>query len=235
MGSFIDQLARVCREHLLPEKILISPSLAVGHQIGDRLARSGTPWVNLRVETVRSLVDALIGFEVAAEGITVLSRAQSLALVERACSEALGAGAYFSGLSGQRGLVEAFQQTLDDLRHASVALNSISGEAFEVPQKQGDLQRVLERYEALLTVEKYIDRAGMLLRAIEKLRRENVTWPERIWIDMREPLRRSQGGGCRSIRQDDRHRDRRTSRRATCWLPPPPTFARRGDASHAVH
>jgi hypothetical protein len=41
--------------------------------------------VNLRVETIRTLADAVTGFELAREGVTVLSRAQALALIERAC------------------------------------------------------------------------------------------------------------------------------------------------------
>src|SRR5438874_615334 len=118
MSHLISRLAEVCREHLLTEKILVVPSLAIGHQIADAVAQgrtlshnsilseakdlwrngdehaeaanvatesrghqrsfaslrinstSGTPWVNLRVETIRTLSDAVTGFELAREGVT---------------------------------------------------------------------------------------------------------------------------------------------------------------------
>src|SRR5436190_20245680 len=92
--SIVERLASICREHLLREKILIVPSLAVGHQIADAVAHGGTPWVNLRAETVRTIADAIAGFEIAREGKTVLSRAQALAIIERACDEVLGSSSY---------------------------------------------------------------------------------------------------------------------------------------------
>lgn len=43
MSHLVSRLAAVCREHLLTEKILVVPSLAIGHQIADAVAQSGTP------------------------------------------------------------------------------------------------------------------------------------------------------------------------------------------------
>src|SRR5438045_9150258 len=99
MSHLISRLAEVCRENLLAEKILVVPSLAIGHQIADAVAQSGTPWVNLRVETMRTLADAVTGFDLARECVTVLSRAQALALIERACARVLDKSAYFAALA----------------------------------------------------------------------------------------------------------------------------------------
>src|SRR5438067_7483710 len=99
MSHLISRLAEVCREHLLTEKILVVPSLAIGHQIADAVAQSGTPWVNLRVETIRTLSDAVTGFDLAREGVTVLSRAQALAIIERACERVLDSSSYFAALA----------------------------------------------------------------------------------------------------------------------------------------
>ncbi len=52
----------------------------------ERLAREGQPWINLRVETVRTLALRIVGPELAREGLRLLSRAQALALVEQACA-----------------------------------------------------------------------------------------------------------------------------------------------------
>src|SRR5437660_3663749 len=42
MSHLISRLAEVCREHLLTEKILVVPSLAIGHQIADAVAQGRT-------------------------------------------------------------------------------------------------------------------------------------------------------------------------------------------------
>ena len=57
-ARLIDELARVCGEQPLVEKVLVAPSLPIGHQLLERLAREGHPWMNLRVETVRTLAHA---------------------------------------------------------------------------------------------------------------------------------------------------------------------------------
>ncbi|HEY1435056.1 MAG TPA: hypothetical protein VGG65_06750, partial [Thermoanaerobaculia bacterium] len=40
-----DELAGVCREFPLDEKVLVAPSLPIGHQLVERLAREGGAWV----------------------------------------------------------------------------------------------------------------------------------------------------------------------------------------------
>ena len=165
----IERLAEICRSHLLTEKILVVPSLAIGHQIADAIAHSGTPWVNLRVETIRTLSDAVAGFELASEGVTVLSRAQALALIERACDRVLGTSSYFAALADRPGLHRAIQKAIDDLRHSGVAPSSLQGSMFEDPRKAADLARVLEAYEEELRARKLVDRFGVIARAISML------------------------------------------------------------------
>src|SRR6266852_2198487 len=75
----IEELVRICRERPLEEKILVSPSLAIGHTLVERLAREGQDWMNLRVETVRTLAESAVGPELARGGWKILSRAQTLA------------------------------------------------------------------------------------------------------------------------------------------------------------
>ncbi len=166
----ISTLAALCRDHLVAEKILIAPSLAIGHQLGDRIAQDGTPWINLRVETIRTLADAVASFELVREGTTVLSRAQALALVERACDLAFGRdGSYFAAIATRPGLHRAMQRSLDDLRNAGLRAADMPPEAFEDPGKASDLQRVLNAYETLLNEGCFTDRAGVLDRAIRLL------------------------------------------------------------------
>ena len=184
MSELLSRLATVCREHLLTEKILVVPSLAIGHQIADAVAQSGTPWVNLRVETMRTLADAVTGFELAREGVTVLSRAQALALIERACDRVLDSSSYFAALADRPGLHRAIQTSIDDLRHAGIDPSKIAPAAFEDPRKAKDVARILAAYDEELKQRRYIDRFGVLARAIAMLERgASGPWAkDAIWI-----------------------------------------------------
>src|SRR5215471_1411916 len=82
-SPLIAALARACARSPLAEKVLIAPSLFVGHTIVERLAREGHAWTNLRVDTVRTVALQLVGAELARDGLRLLSRAQALALVEQ--------------------------------------------------------------------------------------------------------------------------------------------------------
>ena len=164
----VSRLQAVCREHLLREKILVVPSLAIGHQIADAVAYAGTPWVNLRMETIRTVSDAVAGFDLVQRGMTVLSRAQALSIVERACDRVLDSSSYFAALIGQPGLYRAIQRSVDDLRHAGLR-DGLPASAFEDPRKARDLAAIIRAYEEQLSANKFVDRYGVLARAIELL------------------------------------------------------------------
>ncbi len=165
----VEQLARLCSEFPLEEKVLIVPSLAIGHQLTERLARLGTPWINLRVETVRTLAHAVEGSGLVRERLRVLSRAQSLALVEQACSEAFPPDSYFGALSGRPGLHRALEATLEELRGAGLSGELLPAGAFSDRRKLRELREVFRRHAAALEAGRYVDGIGMLRRAIDTL------------------------------------------------------------------
>ena len=173
----IERLAAICREHLLTEKIVVAPSLAIGHQIADAIAHSGTPWVNLRIETIRTLSDAAAGFALASEGITVLSRAQALSIIERVCDRVLGSTTYFAALADRPGLHRAIQRSIEDLGHAGLAPSDLKPESFEDRRKAEDLARVLAEYNEELARGRFIDRLGVIRRATAIVkRRTDAIW-----------------------------------------------------------
>ncbi|HEX7704922.1 MAG TPA: PD-(D/E)XK nuclease family protein [Thermoanaerobaculia bacterium] len=186
MNSIVSRLSELCREQRLREKIVVVPSLAVGHQIGDAIARSGTPWVNLRFETTRTIADAVAGLELAGEGKSVLSRAQALALVERACDRVIDDASYFAELRSRPGLHRAIQRSLDDLRLAGI--RSLESSAFEDAGKGSDLGRILAAYERELSERQLVDRSAVISRAIQKLEAgAPAPWSgDAIWISIDE-------------------------------------------------
>ena len=176
-----ERLSEICRTHLLREKILVVPSLAIGHQIADAIAHGGTPWVNLRVETIRTLSDAVAGFALASDGVTVLSRAQALALVERVCDRVLDSSTYFAALADRPGLHRAIQKSIEDLGHAGLEPSDVTPQSFEDERKARDIARVLAGYREELAAGRYVDRLGVLGRAISLLRGSDGGVPLRTW------------------------------------------------------
>ena len=174
MHAILETLREVCRRAPLREKVVVVPSLAIGHQIGDALARGGTPWINLRFETTRTIADAVTGFALQAEGWRVLSRAQALAILERACDRVLDDSSYFAELAGRPGLYRAIQRSVDDLRHAG--LKTLPAAAFDEPRKAHDLSAIVVAYEEELRGQKFIDRFGVLARAIALATPWDVEW-----------------------------------------------------------
>ncbi len=166
-SRLIDELKRLAADHPLDEKILLSPSLLVGHQTVERLARSGGLVLNLRVETLRTLAHAIAGPAIAREGARLLSRAQALALIEQSCEENLDDASYFGALRDRPGFHRAIQHAFDELRAAGLTPGALPPGAFSDPRKPRELRRILESYESALRLGKWVDRAEVLRRATE--------------------------------------------------------------------
>lgn len=166
----LQQLAQICRELPLEEKVLVAPSLAIGHQIVERLAREGHPWINLRVATISMLAHGLVGPEIAREGRRLLSRAQTLALIEQACSETLTERSYFGALRDRPGFHRALQKTLEELRAAGISPAALPARVFAEGRKLRELKEILRRYEQSLEEGRCVDRAEVLERALEAVK-----------------------------------------------------------------
>ncbi len=163
----IDELKRLASEHPLDGKVLLAPSLLIGHQIVERLARSGGLVLNLRVETLRTLAHGIAGPAIAREGARLLSRAQALALIEESCAKDLKAHSYFGALADRPGFHRAVQHAFDELRAAGLTPGALPARAFADPRKPRELRAILESYESALRNGKWVDRAEVLRRATE--------------------------------------------------------------------
>jgi ATP-dependent helicase/nuclease subunit B len=163
--ELISSLAEACREHPMEEKVLVAPSLPVGHTLMERLAREGHRWINLRVETARTIALGIAGPALAREGLRLLSRAQALALVEKACAEYLKPKAYFGELRDRPGFHRALQRTFEEIRAAGLSAAALPATAFEDPRKLEELKGILARYDKDLADGRFIDSAAVLRRA----------------------------------------------------------------------
>jgi RecB family exonuclease len=181
-SSLLAALARACVDRPLEEKILIGPSLSVGHTLVERLAREGHPWMNLRVETIRTLALELVGPELTREGLRLVSRAQALALVEQACGEFLAPGSYFGELRDRPGFHRALQRTFDELRAAGISPAALPPGAFADRRKRDELRGIFARYEAALSAARFVDRAEVLRRALAAAEGGRRLSGERVYL-----------------------------------------------------
>ena len=118
MNRFAQALAKVCRESLLAEKWLITPSLRVGHQWLDAIVREGQPAVNVRINTIKSLALELAAPEMAAKGASLIAADGAAILVDSIASRLLhGESGYLSNLQPSAGLVA--NDALCDRSHSS--------------------------------------------------------------------------------------------------------------------
>lgn len=179
MNRLMESLAQFCSSHLLEDKILIVPSLAAGHQLLEDLPRNGHPWVNLHVQTVGSLAAQTIGPDLALAGKRLLSRAQSLALVEQACLQVIGDGSYFAQLRDRPGFHKAVQRTLADVRASGIPTDALSPKTLETERKSDDLRAITAAYGKLLADGGFVDSTDVLRMALDKAkadRSEPASW-----------------------------------------------------------
>ena len=71
MDPFVERLAEICAANPTAEKWVVLPSVSIGLSVGERLAREGLAWVNLRFVT--SDGDELEGTTLAYEHINMVS------------------------------------------------------------------------------------------------------------------------------------------------------------------
>ena len=69
MDPFVEGLARICRAEPAAEKWVLLPSISVGLTVGERLARAGRPWINLRFQPPAQVAEGLAGPRLVALGV----------------------------------------------------------------------------------------------------------------------------------------------------------------------
>jgi len=180
---FIQNLARICSEHLLAEKYLLAPNLRVGHQWVELVARTGQPAVNLRVTTVRSLVLELSG---TAPGRLILGHGPEI-LISRVLSDLRRVKPrYFTTLEPFPSLITALARSMDDLRTAGISPKSLQetgkrgrGETEKNQNpKMEELADLLAGHEEGLKEAGLIDYGGLLTSLVRDLRDGQKPLPE---------------------------------------------------------
>jgi RecB family exonuclease len=166
-----ESLARVCRDHPLAEKWLIAPSLRIGQQWIQAVARCEQPVVNVRVKTLERLANELAETELERRGAELLDDLGALVFIDRALNR-LGEGglSYLKSLEPTSGLFQAILASINDLRLAEVDLETIPPGHFEVGGKGQDLRLLYREFRVLMQRHQLIDFADVSRIAIQRLK-----------------------------------------------------------------
>ncbi len=174
MNAMAAALAKVCRERLLEEKWLIAPSLRVGHQWLEAVARGGQPALNARVKTLLHMALDLAGPALALEGRRLLSALDGEMLVGRIWPRlASGAAAgYLLALEPSTGLLQRVFASIRDLRLAGLGADDLRPDDFEDGTKGKELAALLHACVEELRRSGWVDHADVFRLATGRLRDE---------------------------------------------------------------
>ena len=217
MNVLIRELSKVCRDHLLDEKWVLAPSLRAGHEWLVAVARAGQPVVNGHVKTLVKLALDLAGPLMAERELELISSQQGSLLVDRVMQRLRKPGdGYLWRLSPSVRLAETVFKAVDALRLAGLDSDDLQVDRFEVDVKGREIQEILSEYVKELDQRNWVDRAGVLRLAIERLRSDGrrsgratcscscpKTSMSRDWRASSSPrCPRNNGFGCMSISRD---------------------------------
>jgi ATP-dependent helicase/nuclease subunit B len=168
-NQLLSCLSRICAEHRLAEKILVSPSFQIAHQIGEELAEKGGPWVNLRFVTLPSLAQEVVGVELSRRKIRLVAGTGSLFLVDKIFKKLRDGKKldYFGGVEATTGLVRALQNSIFALRQAGLESADLEPSAFIDKRKGGEVILLLRSFEEELDAGGLIDLAGVYRLALK--------------------------------------------------------------------
>jgi ATP-dependent helicase Lhr and Lhr-like helicase len=156
---FLDQLARLAREHPIVTKWVFVESQQQKQLLGERLCLAGVDWLNFRFVTPFEVALEVAAPELLSRGIRPQAEGLGPLLVLQLMKELPESLAQFFGpLLDQPGMAEALWRTLWELRMAGIHSDRLP----QSTDKQREIRALLEAYEAELERQKEGDRSKVL-------------------------------------------------------------------------
>ena len=147
---FVAQLADLCKAHVTRAKWVFVPTHALGRTLGERIALSGTNWLNLRFVTPLDIALRMGAPFLVERGIDPSEEGLGPALIMRLLLDLPQEGGYFRPLADQPTMAQALWSTIRELRMAGVKSDDLVPDAFESPEKHAELRALLAAYEQFL-------------------------------------------------------------------------------------
>jgi len=156
---FVDQLAELCRAEPTRAKWVFVPAHALGLTLGERLAREGCDWANLRFVTPLDIAIRMAAPFLLERGINPSEEPLGPALVMRLLLELdlPQERGYFRPMAEHPSMVDALWRTVRELRYAGVRAADLPASAFAPAAKHAELVALLTAYERHLETERIAD------------------------------------------------------------------------------
>ena len=167
MQYHLAQLKAFCDAHPIDAKVLIVPTMTVGHDLTLALAATGYSWLNLQIETPRSLAEKDAGAHLIAEGHARMAQDADLFYLDEIFPRAVREidDEYFAQQA--TALVRPFLRTLRVLRAAGLELETDS--LSEKGTRHQVLRRLYQTYCATYERDNLYDNAVLYRRALKHL------------------------------------------------------------------
>ena len=195
MDPFVEQLASLCRDQVTRNKWVFVPSHALGRTLGERLALSGTNWLNLRFVTPLDIALRMGAPFLVERGIDPSEEGLGPALIMRLLLDLPAEGGYFRPLADQPTLAQALWTTIRELRMAGITSTDLTPEAFASPAKHTELAALLAFYEQFLASNKRGDMALVYEEALKHSDwcpiQSQDCWtelPDSVWMPLQRQL-----------------------------------------------
>jgi RecB family exonuclease len=195
MDPFVEQLAELCRAHVMRNKWVFVPTHALGRTLGERITLSGTNWLNIHFVTPLDIALRMGAPFLVERGIDPSEEGLGPALIMRLLLDLPEEGGYFRPLADQPAMSQALWSTIRELRMAGLDSDALTPEAFEAPAKYAELQALLAAYQRFLATNRRGDMATVYEEAL--LHRDWcpiqgpdcwTEWPEAVWSPRQRQL-----------------------------------------------
>ena len=168
MEPLLQQIVEFMQDRPAATRWILVPTLAAGHTLGERLARDGFAWANLRFTTPLALAARIAGPVLGSRGITEMDQGLGPALLlELLLDLPAEVPQYFRKIVDQPGVAEALWEAVGDFRLAGLGSTDLRPEAFTSREKHAELVALVEAYERELARSRLADAAGIFRIASE--------------------------------------------------------------------
>jgi RecB family exonuclease len=167
VDPFVDQLKHLCVVFPTRSKWVLVPDHATGRTLGERIAREGTNWLNLRFVTPLDIALRMGAPFLVDRGIEPSEEGLGPALMMRLLLDQPSEGGYFRPLADQPTMAQAIWATLHEMRMASVRPDTLKPEVFQSRTKHAEVVALLSAYEKFLEQNKRGDMAAVYEEAVK--------------------------------------------------------------------
>lgn len=170
-------LSEICEKYPRDEKVLITPDYGTGRQVLQALALSGTPWTNFRMTAASALAQDAAEEKIIAGSLSRVTGPGILAIIDDIFNGLSDSGQlrYFKRHETNTGLNHALTSVIMELRAKGISPEGINENILTEKEKGQDIKLMLSGYERFLKNNKLIDKAGLIMLALDSLKEKTRT------------------------------------------------------------